>query len=381
MDIKQLLDELAENVKRPSFTTLAQQFRNTIRQSQGYTADEKREFYKQYKHLWDERKAWLENKRVEQEQKIEMLDYQLDAVERAIESNDFNEQSKLFHQEYRRLGAMHSEKKEKLWTRFQAIWERRRQFLSVRQSESGSLTTDYENLIIAVDCEFGGAPELKEDSDWDKIGAHIKASRDTLREIRKRIEDDEILLRAEKSTLFDLIESIREKIKNSEERTYANHGARAQQIYDETVAFIKDAGIPEITEALKVAQSSVRALWLRRGEKEKVLAQVEQLWGTVKERRKERKQQFLGWLEKQKDGLDKLRAVKQKAEEALERIRKNLEDNRARLTDARSGEFAEKVQFWVVESETKERDILKSISELTLKIEEIESKLKKHGLL
>jgi translation initiation factor 2B subunit (eIF-2B alpha/beta/delta family) len=120
---------------------------------------------------------------------------------------------------------------------------------------------------------------------------------------------------------------------------------------------------------------------LKRGEKEKYVAMVEELWGRVKEKRKEKKQQFVDWLSKQKDGLDKLRAVKQKAEEALDRIRKNLEENRSRLTDARSGDFADKVQIWVKESEEKEADILKSISDLNHKIDEIEGKLKKHGMM
>jgi hypothetical protein len=381
MDIKQLLEELTENVKKPAFANLATQFRTTIRQTQGYTADEKRDFYKQYKHLWDERKAWLENKRVEQEQKIDQLDYQLDAVERVIGSDEFNEQSKLFNQEFRRLGSLNSEKKNKLWERFQHIWQMRRDYLSQHSSEIGTFMNDYEAAILAVDCEFGGAPELKEDSEWDRIGAHLKASRDKLRDIRKQIDENPKLQRGDKGNLYDLIESSRSKIREAEERTFEHHGTKAQKVYDDTVELLKSGNIAEITEGLKVAQSQIRSLWLKRGEKEKYVAMVEELWGRVKEKRKEKKQQFVDWLSKQKDGLDKLRAVKQKAEEALDRIRKNLEENRSRLTDARSGDFADKVQIWVKESEEKEADILKSISDLNHKIDEIEGKLKKHGMM
>lgn len=381
MDIKQLLEELARKVKDPSFSDLAQKFRTTIRTAQGYTADEKRGFYTDYKHLWDERKAWLENRKKEQEQKIVELDYLLDVVDRLTESTEFSEQAHIFEREFKRLGGLAAEKKEKLWERFQTIWQKRRDFLSQRKNESGSVKNEIETEIVSIDYEFNGAPDLKEDSQWDKIGGMMKASRDKLREIRTQIENDSKLMRPEKRQLYELIESVRDKIKEAETRTFENHGKKAEELYQGAKELLEIGNIGDAAGMLKHVQSQIRMLWLKKGEKERYLNLTEELWGQLKDRRKERKQQFVEWLEKQKEGLDKLRVVKQKAEDALERIRKNIEENRARLTEARSDEFIEKVNVWIAESEAKEKDILGSVNDLQRKIAEIEDKLKKHGMI
>jgi hypothetical protein len=381
MDIKELLDELSKKVKDTAFTELTKNFRTTIRQARGYTNDEKREFYQQYKQLWDERKAWLENRKREQEQKAAELDYQLDAVERLIESNDFVEQSRLFEKEFHRLGRFADEQKHKLWERYLDIRARRQNFLSQRHEVSGSVKSTFEQDILNIDTEFGGAPELKPDSNWEKIGSHIQESREKLREIRKRIESDIDLLRPEKRLLFELIDSIRTKIKEAEGLTFQTHGKRAAELFEEAKEFVESANVGRATSALKEAQSQIRMLWLKKGEKDRYLNSVEDLWAALKDKRKQRKDQFHDWLEKQKKGLVKLVAVRDKAVATLERVQKNLEDNRQRMTDARSPEFGEKIQVWVKEGEEKEEDIKKSISDLNKKIQEIEEKLKKHGLL
>ncbi len=380
MDIKELLEELSKKVRDTSFTELTKNFRSTIKQSRGYTNDEKREFYAQYKQLWDERKAWLENRKHEQEQKAGELDYQLDAVERLVESNDFVEQSRLFEKEFHRLGKFADEQKHKLWERYLAIRAHRQEFLSLRHEVSGSTSSTYEQEILAIDTEFGGAPELKEGSQWDKIGSHIQESREKLREVRKKIESDNDLLRPEKRLLFELIDSIRAKIKESESLTFINHGKRAAELFEEAKQHIESSNVGRASGALKDAQSHIRMLWLKKGEKDRYLNGIEELWAQLKDKRKHRKEQFHDWLEKQKEGLVKLVAVRDKAVATLERVQKNLEDNRQRMVDARSVEFGEKIAGWVKEGEEKEADIQKSVNDLNKKIFEIEDKLKKHGL-
>jgi len=149
----------------------------------------------------------------------------------------------------------------------------------------------------------------------------------------------------------------------------------------EAKRILLDGNFGKSVDALKSLQGQIRMLWLRKGEKEKHLASIEELWGQLKDKRKEKKQQFHDWLEKQRDGLDKLRAVKTKAEDALLRVQKNIEENRMRLSESRSEEFTEKIQNWIKEGEEKEADILKSLNDLNRKVKEIEDKLKKHGMM
>lgn len=381
MDVKQLLEELTQKVKDPSFTELTQKFRTAIRQAQGYTADEKRAFYRDYKHLWDERKAWLENRKKEQEHKIIELDYLLDAIDRMVEGAEFPDQARLFEREFKRLGSLAPDKKDVLWTRFQAIWDKRREYLSHRQTESGSLKSIYESEITNVNCEFNGAPDLQDDSQWERIGSMMKASRDLLRDIRQKIESDNKLMSPEKRALKDLIESMRSKVRDTELHTFEVHGKKAEELYNEAKEMMALGNMADAAGMLKNVQSQIRMLWLKKGDKERYIELTEELWGQLKDKRKEKKQQFIDWLEKQKEGLDKLRAVKQKAEDALARIQKNIEENRARLTEAKSDEFIERVNGWIKESEEKEQDILRSVTDLGRKIAEIEDKLKKHGIL
>ena len=169
MDIKQLLEELTQKVKEPSFSELATKFRSTIKSSQGYNSDEKREFYQQYKQLWDERKAWLENRKKEQEQKAVELDYLLDVIDRMVEANDFMEQAKLFEKEFRRIGHLANDKKDVLWNRYLEIREKRKEFLQEKRSVSGSVKNDLEREIMNLDYSFEGAPQLKNSSHWEKV--------------------------------------------------------------------------------------------------------------------------------------------------------------------------------------------------------------------
>ena len=380
MEIKPLLEELILKVKDPSFSELATKFRNAIKQSRGYTADEKHEFYAQYKQLWDERKAWLENRKKEQEQKTVELDYLLDVIERMVEANDYMEQAKLFEKEFRYIGYLAHDKKDVLWQRYEKIRDLRKVFLDGKREVSGSIKNEYEREIVDLDVVYEGAPHLQESSHWEKIGSKIKQSRDTLRDIRKKIENDNDMLRPEKRLLYELIDSVRQKIKDAEEETFNTHGQRAAELLEEAKLALTTGNFGKTVETLKSVQSQIRMLWLRKGEKDKYINSIEELWASLKDRRKEKKQQFHDWLDKQKDGLEKLLAVKAKAEDALQRVQKNIEDNRSRLADARSEEFSEKVDVWIKEGEAKEADIQKSLEDLTRKINEIEDKLKKHGL-
>ena len=65
----------------------------------------------------------------------------------------------------------------------------------------------------------------------------------------------------------------------------------------------------------------------------------------------------------------------------MQRVQKNIEENRTRLSESRSEEFTEKIQNWIKEGEEKEADILKSLNDLNRKVKEIEDKLKKHGMM
>jgi hypothetical protein len=381
MDIKQLVDELTSKVKDPSFTELSAKFRTALKQARGYTSDEKREFYSQFKQLWDERKAWLENRKKEQEQKVAELDYLLDVIDRLVESTEYMEQAKIFEKDFQHIGYFAHDKKDILWARYEKVKEKRKVYLDEKRNVSGSIKEEYERELVDLDATFGGAPQLQEGSNWEKIGTMIKAVRDTLRDVRQKIESDENLMRPEKRLLYELIDSIRDKIREAEEETFAHHGKRAEELLAEAKRILLDGNFGKSVDALKSLQGQIRMLWLRKGEKEKHLASIEELWGQLKDKRKEKKQQFHDWLEKQRDGLDKLRAVKTKAEDALLRVQKNIEENRMRLSESRSEEFTEKIQNWIKEGEEKEADILKSLNDLNRKVKEIEDKLKKHGMM
>eukprot|EP00825_Cyclidium_porcatum_P049104 TRINITY_DN8411_c0_g1_i2.p3 TRINITY_DN8411_c0_g1~~TRINITY_DN8411_c0_g1_i2.p3 ORF type:complete len:168 (-),score=42.39 TRINITY_DN8411_c0_g1_i2:546-1049(-) len=146
----------------------------------------KRQVSTQSTWVWDERKAWLENRKKEQEQKAVELDYLLDVIERMVEADDYMEQAKLFEKEFRHIGYLAHDKKDVLWTRYENIRELRKTFLDEKREVSGSIKNEYEREIIGLDVSFEGAPHLQESSHWEKIGSKIKLSRDTLRDIRKK---------------------------------------------------------------------------------------------------------------------------------------------------------------------------------------------------
>ncbi len=380
MDIKELLEDLSKKVTDPSFSELAKSFRSTISQTRGLSNDEKRELYQQFNHLWDERKAWLENLKHEQEQQAMELDYQLDAVERSLESPDFIEQSRLFEKEFRKIGRWADEQKHKLWDRYTAIKEHRSEYIEKTGEISGTMKNTFETDLLSIDTVFGGAPELQPDSHWERVGSRIQESRDKLRDIRKAIDSDIDLLRHEKRILFELVDTVRAKIKETETLTFQNHGKRASELYEEAKDIVEHSNPGKAAEFLKELQSNIRMLWLKKGEKDKYLNHVEELWAALKDKRRQRKDQFQDWLEKQKEGLVKLKAVREKAYETLLRVQKNLEDNRQRFSDAKSPDFSEKLEIWIREGAAKEADIQKSVNDLDKKLAEIEDKLKKHGM-
>ncbi len=379
MDLNLLLEELQAKIRDKAFFELANKFKESIRTAQGFTKEEKSEFYKRYKHLLDERNAWEENLKKEKEQYIFELGYLLDVIERKVELTEFAEEAKLFDREFRKVKDVQSEAKEKLWERYQSIWQKRKEFLESKRSLSGSVKERYEKEIVDFDFSFGGAPELKPDSKWEKIGEHIRQARENLKNIRKRISDDANLLSPEKRALFSMIDTFRDKIKEAEELTFNNHGARAAELFEQTRKALENASTVQYVRILQEAQTEMRNLWLRKGDKEKYLEKIDELWGALKEKKKQRKQQFENWLEKQREGLEKLRSVKLKAEDGLARIRKNLEDNRTRLPEARTDEHRQRIESWIKEGEEKEADILRSIADIDKKIAEIEHKLKRHN--
>jgi len=373
MDLLHQLETLATNLSSKSFRELAKAFEEELKQAAPLSGDERDELWKRYQQIWEQRKAYLDQRQVQAEKISAQLESTLEALSRAVESKDFPERAKSFQEELKRVNALTHDQRERLWNRLQELWAQRKRRNADRQSSSESAKRQYVNEIYSIDYKYDGAPILQSFSNYERVGEKVRAARQRLKSIGDNIKKNDALLPNHRRELHGLLDDIWHKVKQSEETTFSVHGERAGELYNEAYRAVESLPTREAGPILKATGAEVRSLYLDRNDRARYKSMFDDLWSKLNFKRDESQRD---WRRRQEEGLEKLRAARDKAMNALERVRDNIRDNRSRLSDARSSEFAGRISSWISEGEEKERDIERSINDLEAKIRDAENRLR-----
>ena len=112
---------------------------------------------------------------------------------------------------------------------------------------------------------------------------------------------------------------------------------------------------------------------LRKDDREELWDEFQGLCDRARDIQEEKNE---AWRERMEEHIDRWRALIDKNEEVIERLRGQIEHCEDIRADARTDDFADEVQGWIDEKERKIDDIEATNSELWRKISEVEAKLR-----
>ena len=162
----------------------------------------------------------------------ECLRATLDALERKVsaDSNTFRDAAKTFEVELGESMGLTREQRAELWQSYQAVWDARKALVAERQSRSEAAKRAYQNELESLDYSHDGLPILQDFSNWARVGDKVRTSRARVIGIQARIKGDGNLLPPDRRELRDAIDTIWDKIRQSEEVTFSVHRERAERL-------------------------------------------------------------------------------------------------------------------------------------------------------
>lgn len=285
---------------------------------------------------------------------------------------DFPDQSKELQSQIRSHNDLSRNEKDRLLAAIQALWDERRRHKENTKEESYNSKLSYFRELDALDYSYDGAFMLQGFSNWESVGDKVKAARQEIKEIQARLKNDKSLVKADRESVRRKIDHIWFKIKDSEETTFVVHRDRANDLYNEAYAAVRDMSLREASEILKANQAEIKTLYLKFSDKDKFRDWFNELWSTLKARRS---QEHDNWLERQNARLSKLYEVRDRLQGRLEKVRQNISDNQDRYYSAKSSDFQNTIQSWINEGEEQERDMERRIDDIDATISEIKSRL------
>lgn len=300
---------------------------------------------------------------------------ELDNLEANISSPSFRQMAKSF-EEMLKQPSTPSKERAQIWQRYQEVWEKRKQWMSTHRQESEAAKNRYVNELWSLDFSHDGLPIFQSFSNWERVGEKIRSAREKLKAMSKLVKEDQALLPQDRWAVQQSINGFWDKIRQSEEVTFSVHGERASQLYNEAHNAVESLPPREAGPVLKVSRAEFRSLWLERNEREKYESWFNDLWAKLQYKREEARKRHEEWQMRQEQGLEKLRAARDRILDALSRVRSNNSVNRDRLSDAWSSGYADRVSEWIREGEEREHDIERSIEEIESKIHEAEGRLR-----
>jgi len=301
---------------------------------------------------------------------------ELEGLAESIRNHSFKDLAKSFEESLKQHSLPPRERAQ-IWQRYQQIWEERKQWMSSRRWESEAAKSRYMNELSLLDFSYDGLPIGQGFSNWARVGEKVRSAREKLKAMSKAIKEDGALLPQDRRTIQQSINDYWDATRQKEQTAFSVHAERASQLYNEAYNAVDNLRPREAGPILKASRAELRSLWLERGEREKYESWFNDLWAKLQYKREEAHKRYEDWHARQEQGLEKLRAVRDRMLSALGRVRDNNSMNRDRLGEARSSEYADRVSEWIREGEERERDIERSIDEIESRIREAEDRLRR----
>lgn len=376
MDLNYQLDNLASNITERSFRDNAKRFEQDLKLASHLSAEEREAVWQRYQQIWEERKQYIKQRKEDGRHLNTQLSLALDSLSHIIDSREFPDQAKEFQADLKSAKALSREQRDQLWNRYQGLWSKRKKRFDKKKQSSENAKRQYMDMLNGLDYRHDGPPILQSFSSYERVGDKIHIVREQLKSMQQKIKVDDRLLPKNRHEIFDAINSIWQKTKEVQETTQSVHSSRAGELYNEAHYAVHNLPPRESSPILKAASAEVRTLYLDRSDRSRYRSMFDELWARLKSRFEEGRQKYEDWRRRQQEALERLRAARSRAIDALERVRNNISENQSRLYDAKSDDFASTVSGWIQEGEEKARDIENSIDEISRKIDDIERQLR-----
>ena len=301
----------------------------------------------------------------------EELTERLERLEANVESASFRQEAQAFEAALKEVKSFARTDREALWARYQKAWDRRKAHLERRRFGSEVALHEYKSRVFSLDVEANGASVFGLPA-WGPVAGKVRAAKDEIKRIRAEARETGRLTKEHRDQLWELLDDAWRRVENQEDTLRHVHGERANELFNEAHSAVEHQTWQESIGTLKANTNEFHSLSLSRSQRELLKEGFDELWTRWKMKREAGQEAH---RERQRDHLAHLRDRRERMSAALDRVRENNLANEERLRDARSPDFAERVEGWLTEGQEKERTIESDLEALDDKIAEISQRL------
>lgn len=303
----------------------------------------------------------------------ESLESALAELKQMSESKEFPSLGKAFQDKLRHANTLTKDQRDYLWKEQQKLWDSWKRHADKRREVSKDAKYGYMRELSGIEFSHDGSVILQRFSDWESVGEKVRYARQQIKSTHQRLKGDSALVKADREDIRREIDSIWDRINQSEDTLFFVHKERAHELYNEACSAVECMPLKDARAVLKATNAEVWTLHLKSSDRDKLRSWFDNLWNKLHFKYEEAN---AAWKSRQEAGLSKLTESRNRLYESLQKVRDNISNNWSKYYDAKSSDFQDVVRGWISEDEDRERELESWIKDLDDKIDDCQSRLR-----
>lgn len=295
---------------------------------------------------------------------------------------DFWDHAKKVGAAFKELKPLRREDREQLWERHnelcteakrrqqqaradQAAESRRKRDLVMDKLSEAANFADGARDVHDIDRAYALIDEARE---WMKDGwSGFNAATDITSMTSGRMSRDD------RSTCHERIRAVQARLRSRRDELRRAQYDRLERAANAALNTAVDGDIREAKDAIKRTQRDLKTAYMTREQRDLVRDILNDAWQRTSARSKEKQRE---WRERQEGHIERWTQRLHDNEDFIHRMESQIDECRSLLYDARSPEFAAKVEGWIDEKQERLRDARNQNTDLRAKIADVEARLR-----
>jgi len=364
-----VLQELRDTLREPGFVARAAEVEQKLRQAGASPAD-----WSLLQEIWGDFREFQEMRRLAAEIEAGRLEEELGQLASRVEETDFPRQATRFRELLAHSHALTDGMRERLRSRYQALTaerrlrgeQRREQSAGARQAWEARLEQELPPVPDAPGPPAGeeGPPGEVLDRWADLADAELR-HREAFKQLQAGLNGDEGLLPRDRGLLLGLVRARWQAGTQLIDEVGARYTQAAQEVLTQAEQAVAELPGKQALAALRALRADARRLWLRRGDRARLLDAFDGLRDQLRDRQAA---QQAAWIARQEDGVRRLEEARRGVLLSRERVEASRQRTEEQICTARSDEFRFRAVARLEEEEAELGRLAQSLAAIDAKL-------------
>jgi len=377
-----VLQELRDTLREPGFVARAAEVEQKLRQAGASPAD-----WSLLQEIWGDFREFQEMRRLAAEIEAGRLEEELGQLASRVEETDFPRQATRFRELLAHSHALTDGMRERLRSRYQALTaerrlrgeQRREQSAGARQAWEARLEQELPPVPDAPGPPAGeeGPPAGEEGPPgeagpsgevldrWADLADAELRHREAFKQLQAGLNGDEGLLPRDRGLLLGLVRARWQAGTQLIDEAGARHTQAAQEVLTQAEQAVAALPGKQALAALRALRADARRLWLRRGDRARLLDAFDGLRDQLRDRQAA---QQAAWIARQEDGVRRLEEARRGVLLSRERVEASRQRTEEQICTARSDDFRFRAVARLEEEEAELGRLAQSLAAIDAKL-------------